>query len=300
MILASLKNFFKSLGFYFIPLGIMAFFIVICLAHIVPEGIEIVKGTYLAIAARIGSTTIDWNEIQPILLSKVMGLINEDPTSILNNPDQLINILQETATDAFGPTIGDVTTVCKDCLTQLSYLLIRLVVVAIVSIFIGFITLKVLLRKYLTDSNIFKAILVSILDALVIVGIFVLITYLLAIDNKTLFWIALILTIIGVFFISLLEAYLFYGIRKVKFTKIFNIKNFFLLILADLIQIVLAVGVFFLTRLIPDAFVSYFVLVPFLELVICIIGLNAETYAREEVKKAKIERKINEGIEQAK
>lgn len=72
MIKASIKNFFKSLGFYFIPLGVMAFCLMICLSIAIPHMIGVVKGAYQSISTSIGQTTFDWTAIQSALIAKFM------------------------------------------------------------------------------------------------------------------------------------------------------------------------------------------------------------------------------------
>ena len=122
-----------------------------------------------------------------------------------------------------------------------------------------------------------------------IVGvIFLLIALKINTDNAGL----LILFVFGILIVnlvlSLLESYLFFGIKKVKFKKVFNIKNILTLLLGDAIDLVLCLGVVGLCFLSKSLFVAIFIAVPFVLLTIAVLGVNAATYTSTLAKEGKI------------
>ena len=104
MVKISIKNFFKSLGFYFIPLGVMAFFIIIYLAFMIPGIVTDVKDTFQAIATKLGTVEFNWEKIQGVIMSKVFEY-SADPSALISlagNPELIINLLKDTVVEAFG------------------------------------------------------------------------------------------------------------------------------------------------------------------------------------------------------
>ncbi|MCR4879899.1 MAG: hypothetical protein K5906_02965 [Bacilli bacterium] len=299
MIIASIKNFFKSLGFYFIPLGISAFLILIGLSIIIPEMTTVIQNTYQNISSSIAGATFDWNKISAILINKVT---QAGGLEVLTDTNKLVQILQETAKEGFGlPEITqDVTNAVQACVTSLAVYVIGLIVIIIFSAFIGFVVLKVLLRRYLTDTPMIKAILVSILDAIITLAVMELLFYFYDHNQNLALWLIGLVSLIIYVFVALLEAYIFYGIGKVKFLDVINLKNAFTLIIGNLIIIAVSVGVISLVMTIPNQGTALIIVVPFAELMFCVLGLNAETYTSTLAKEGKIEKLALEKAEIAK
>ena len=299
MIKTSIKNFFKSLGFYFIPLGVMAFFIVLYLAFMIPGIVTDVRDTFQAIATKLGAVEFNWEKIQGVIMSKVFEY-GADPTALMSltgNPELIINLLKDTVMEAFGveEVTNEIIALIQQCVTSISMRLIGLLAIMIVSFIAGFVVLEVLLRRYLTDINMIKSILVSILNGILIAGVLVLLSYLYS-NNEVAMWIVIVVAAIILIFGTLLEAYLFYGIRKVKFTQVINIKNVFTLILGSAISGGLFVGLICLCLLIPSRFVGIFIMIPFVELGICVLELNACAYVSSMAKENKIDKRVQKEV----
>ena len=292
MILISIKNFFKSIGFYFVPLGVIAFFAILSLANIIPSSIDIIKSTFQQISAKIAGSEFNWDHISGVLSNKIMTLSQEDPTQLINmftNSDLLINLLKETTEEAFGISSlsSDIIELLQGCVNQLMTYVIILFVMIVLGFFVGFVLLNVLVRQFLSNTNFFKALLMALVDGIVGV-IFLLIALKINTDNAGL----LILFVFGILIVnlvlSLLESYLFFGIKKVKFKKVFNIKNILTLLLGDAIDLVLCLGVVGLCFLSKSLFVAIFIAVPFVLLTIAVLGVNAATYTSTLAKEGKI------------
>ena len=299
MVKTSIKNFFKSLGFYFIPLGVMAFFIIIYLAFMIPAIVGDVRTTFEAIAEKLGTVQFNWEQVQGVVMSKVFEYA-ADPGALLglaSNPELIINLLKDTVMEAFGvqEVTNEIIALIQDCVAGISMRLVMLLIVMILSFIAGFVVLEVLLRRYLTEINMIKSILVSILNAILIAGVLVLLLYL-AFNNEVAMWIVIVVAALFAIFGTLLEAYLFYGVRKVKFTQVINIKNVFTLILGSAISGGLFVGLICLCLLIPNGFARVFVMIPFIELCLCVLELNACAYVSTLAKEGKIDKRIQKEI----
>lgn len=299
MVKTSIKNFFKSLGFYFIPLGVMAFFIIIYLAFMVPSIVGDVRTTFQAIAEKLGTVEFNWEQVQGVVMSKIFEYA-ADPGALMglaSNPDLIINLLKDTVMEAFGvqEVTNEIIALIQNCVASISMRLVMLLIVMILSFIAGFVVLEVLLRRYLTEINMIKSILVSILNAILVAGVLVLLTYLYS-NNEVAMWIVIVVAAIFAIFGTLLEAYLFYGVRKVKFTKVINIKNIFTLILGTAISGGLFVGLICLCLLIPSRFVGIFIMIPFVELGLCVLELNACAYVSSMAKENKIDKRVQKEV----
>ena len=141
-----------------------------------------------------------------------------------------------------------------------------------------------------------KAILISLLHGVLAVLIFILLSYLNINDMQVAGWVIFVISLLGVLIVSLLEAYLFYGIRKVKFFKVINFKTIFTLLIGNLIDIVLCIGIILLCTLIPNSFSRVFVIIPFIELTVCVLALNADAYVAKLAGINKIDEKIDKEV----
>ena len=292
MIPTCIKNFFKSLGFYFVPIGILSFFIILTLANIIPSSINVVKDTFQQIAVKVSSTSFDWDHIQGVLMNKVMELSQQDPSALvalLTNTDSLVGLLKEVTQEAFGleTLTNEIVQLLQDCVIQLMGYIALLIAMMVVGFFVGLVVLNLLIRSFLTHTNIFKALLMSIVEGLIGVGVLLIVNKI----QTTQIW-AIILIVVAIFIgslaLSLLESYVFYGIKKVPFKKVFNIKNIITLLVGDIIVLALGIGSIALCFLAKDLFIALFIAVPFVLLTVAVIRINAASYTSILAKEGKI------------
>ena len=300
MIKASIKNFFKSLGFYFIPLGVMAFCLMICLSITIPHTIGVVKGAYQSISTSIGQTSFDWNAIQSALIAKFMEYASDmgKAMALISSPEGIVNLLKEIAMETFGleSLTNEIVATLQNAVMEVMTDVIAIFASLVIGLFLGFIFLKIIIRRYLANTNMFKAFIISIVDALVFTGIMILLSYL-KVSNEVWMWVTIVLVVLGVLLISQFEAYLFYGVGKVKFLKVVNIKNTITLLIGDLIDIIFGVGVSVVIYLTMNPITAILVIIPFAMLIVCILGINAETYTSQLVFENKIDKRIDKEIE---
>lgn len=276
MIKNCLKNFFKSIWLYFIPLGVIALFVAIGLSLFIPNCINLVSDTFKQISEKLQQTTFDWNAVQQLILGKFFEYSSDmgKVSTLLSSPEELTNLLKEVVNEAFGVSTlsDDIINLVKNCATQIVLQVVGLVILFIASVIVGFLFLKIALRKYLTDRNSFKVILVSLLDGIIFGGMVYLFIYLMNQVNEGAAWaVGISLGVVLLFIVPLLEAYLFYGIRKVKISQVLNFKTLFGLIFGDAIILALGVGLCFLFWLIPNRVLAIIVIVPLVELLVCVL-----------------------------
>lgn len=300
MIKASIKNFFKSLGFYFIPLGVMAFCLMICLSIAIPHMISVVKGAYQSISTSIGQTSFDWNAIQSALIAKFMEYASDmsKAMALISSPEGIVNLLKEIAMETFGleSLTNEIIATLEKAVMEVISDLVAIFASLVIGLFLGFIFLKIIIRRYLANTNMIKAFLISIVDALVFTGVIVLLSYL-KVNNEVWMWVTIVLVVLGVLLISQFEAYLFYGVGKVKFLKVVNIKNTITLLIGDLIDIIFGVAVGVVIYLTMNPITAILVIIPFVMLIVCVLGINAETYTSQLVSEKKIDKRIEKEIE---
>lgn len=308
MIPTCIKNFFKSLGFYFVPLGILSFFTILTLAYIIPSSINVVKDTFQQIAVKVSSTSFDWDRIQGVLMNKVMELSQQDPTALialLTTPDSLVALLREVAQEAFGleSLTNEIVQLLQDCVTQLMGYIILLIAMMVVGFFLGLVVLNLLVRSFLTHTNVFKALLMSIIEGIVGVLVLLVVNKIQNVQG----WVLILISVailLGSLAFSLLESYVFYGIKKVPFKKVFNIKNIITLLVGDIIIIALGIASVALCFLAKDLFIAIFIAIPFILLTTAVLRINAASYTSILAKEGKIlkraERKALKEAEKAK
>ena len=308
MIPTCIKNYFKSLGFYFVPLGVLAFFTVLTLASILPNAIALVKATFQQIASTVSGVTFNWEEISGVIMNKVMELSKEDPAAlmgILTNQDQLMALLKEVTIDAFGlqSVTDEIVALLQGCVNELMGYVVLLIAMIVVGFFFGFVVLNLLVRTFLSHTNILKAFAMSLIDGVIAVLCLLLVSK--VINAQT--WVVILVIfalLIGSLILSLLESYLFFGIKKVPFKKVFNIKNIITLLVGDIIILGLGIGSVALCFLAKDLFIALFIAVPFALLTVSVLQVNAATYTSTLAKEGRIlkraERKALEEAEKAK
>ena len=300
MIKASIKNFFKSLGFYFIPLGVMAFCLMICLSIAIPHMIGVVKGAYQSISTSIGQTTFDWTAIQSALIAKFMEYSSDMSKAIalISSPEGIVSLLKEIAMETFGleSLTNEIVATLQNAVSQVMSDLVAILASLIIGLFLGFIFLKIIIRRYLANTNMLKAFFISIVDALIFTGVIILLSYL-KVSSEAWMWVVIVLVVIGVLLISQFEAYLFYGVGRVKFLKVVNIKNTITLLIGDLIDIIFGIIVAVVIYLTMNTLTATLVIIPFVMLIVCILGINAETYTSQLVFENKIDKRVDKEIE---
>lgn len=285
MILAGLKKYLKCHKFYFVPLGILSIFVVIGLTMSISGITGELKNFFTQVGEMAKTTKIDWNLVWQTLISETSKL---DYSQSFNQIVQTVtsstwlnSLLNAVVQAIFGGEIAEqAASLIGTAIQNLINWVVVFFFIAIIGLVIGFFVVKILVRKELTEVKTGKLILYAFLDSL-FWGVFLtLITFINPL-NKVVSIILMIIFVISLMFICLLEGYLFYGIKKVKFKEVMKIKNVLKLYLIALIIIAICASVVAIFFLIFHPVIALYVSFPFVEIAIAAISLNAESYVVE-------------------
>ena len=275
MIKNSFKTFLKSIEYYFTPLGVIVFIVLLTLGILYPQMEATITNAYQQVATKIGDVSINTDLLSGYLINKFSDLSN---TSEIFNPDNLINIFLEglkvsTGIEEVGQDIIDILSNAAD---QLIGNLITILIFSFLSVFISFVLLIVLLRRRVTDCSFIYATIISLIQGLFLVGFMVLLSYLLD-KNRDLTIAITVIAIVIFVFTSIFFSYLFFGRKKIAFRQLFSLKTYFAYLLSSIIVIGIGIGLWFGLKPVLDSFIFYLIMVPLIELVVCLVIINGET-----------------------
>lgn len=285
MIKKGLLDFLKCLKYYFVPLGILSIFTLMGLS-IGISGITSAIKHFIEEVARISEQAMDnfdWNSVWDALLGEITKIdFNKGFNYVLSlvfSADWIKATLSNVARAAFGDsfTIEQITALITATLTTIVMYVVIFLVMIVVGIVVGIFVVKLLLRKELTNVNIRRLILYTLLDAIFWLAIICVLNIVGSIAS----WINIILVIVFVLsfaFICLWEGYLFYARGKMPFKQVNNIKNVLKLYLIELIIFAITAVVSILLILMFRIFIGFYIALPFIEIGIIAISLEAENY----------------------
>jgi len=147
-----------------------------------------------------------------------------------------------------------------------------------VGIFLGSFLTGFFIKKNSIKKSIFRTILVLILDSVFQVTLIAGATYLFTLWEMS-FMISIALIAILYAFISLVEAWFAQRDDKLKFRKVVNIKSIFIILLCDLLVVFLTVGICVLLSFIPFKPIALVSFLPVIIIGINVFGVIAEYYA---------------------
>ena len=199
--------------------------------------------------------------------------------SKLMSQEWITNTLMTVAKEAFGDSvsfeqIGEVLSQALGSIVTFIVIFFAMVVIGVVA---GIFVVKLLLRKELTRVKIGKLILYTLLDALFWLA-YIIVANLLGSIAAWVSILFLIITILAFTFICLIEGYLFYAIKKIPFKKVVHIKNVLKLYVIELMVFAITAVISVLAILIFGILVGLYIALPFIEIGIIAIGLQAENY----------------------
>ena len=280
------KGFFdslKCLKYYFVPLGILSIFVVLGLSISVSGIVGALKTFFEQVKEIMSAAKIDWEGIWGALIGEFSKLgFFEDFSAALSklmSQEWITNTLMTVAKAVFGDSVSfeQIGEVLSQALGSIVAFIVIFFAMVVIGIVVGIFVVKLLLRKELTRVKIGKLILYTLLDALFWLA-FIIVTNLLSSIASWVSIVILIITILSFTFICLIEGYLFYAIKKVPFKKVVHIKNVLKLYVIELMVFAITAVISVLAILIFKIFVGLYIALPFIEIGIIAIGLQAENY----------------------
>ena len=283
MIKKGFFSFLRCLKYYFVPLGILSIFTVIGLSISATGIVNSLKTFFEEVQKIVSAAKIEWDGIWGALIGEVSKLhILEDPNkglAALFSSEWITNTLTTVAKATFGDSLSfeQIATVVGTAIANIILFAVIFFAMILIGIVVGIFVVKLLLRKEMTRVRIGKLIVVTLLDTLFWLVLIVLFNLLSAIAS----WLAIVmivLTIIGFMIICLIEAYLFYGRKQIKFGKVVNIKNVLKLYAIELMVFAVTTSVSVILVLLFDFFVGLYLALPIIEIGIIANSLEAENY----------------------
>ena len=283
MIKKGFFSFLKCLKYYFVPLGLLSIFTIIGLSISVTGIINSLKTFFEEVQKIVSAAKIDWDGIWGALIGEVSKLhILDDPNAglaTLFSSEWITNTLTSVAKATFGDSVSfeQISSVIAIAIASIVLFAVIFIVMIIVGIVVGIFVVKLLLRKELTRVKVGKLIVVTLLDTLFWLVLIVLFNLLSSIAA----WVAIVMTILvvlGFMFICLIEAFLFYGRKKVPFKKVVNIKNVLKLYAIELMVFAVTASVSVILVLLFKFFVGFYLALPIIEIGIIANSLEAENY----------------------
>lgn len=293
MIKDGIVRYFKCFKHVLIPFGTLFVGLIIGISIFAP-----VAGA--AISALVKESTELISDVQAKPQSFVDYLIECVQALDWNNPSQALKTLisaewlESTLSGAVLELFGGsselegvsakITTAAETATTEIQKGFTALILFAVLGIIAGYFILKFQIRKDIAARSVWKLILVSVADFLLVAALTLLSVWL-----ADLWAYSIIFTSVAVFLIisgiSLAEAYIVHGLHKVRFKEVFTGKNIILSALTNfilfLICIALTVAVTFVLNAVAGAVIGFTIL----EFTTIIISMNNEAYVKEYAEK---------------
>ena len=283
MIKQGILNFLKNLKFCFTSLGTLFLGLLfgVCFLY---SGMK----TQIAQASNdIQTITAEYNfdveDIKNCVVETFSTLSWDDPVQTIKTVtskewlDGTLNVNLENAIENYKLCAFDIEKAVKKAVSGYVKYIVAFAICIVFGLVGGFLLTRYFIRKSLTKTNMLKFILFTILDGVLFVGVTALCLWL------TFKWrpSAIVGSAIGIILygmITLLEAYVIHGIKRVPFKKAVNIKNALLLFATNLIIYVFAFAISGIAVAVTNAFIGIFIALPLLIIAINVISLNAESY----------------------
>ena len=285
-----LKNFFKNLKYFFVPLGTLFLGIIIGLSISLP----LLQATLTDFINDVSSLSIaiDTNAFIDSVWSSINNL---DWSNTVDSLSQLFsrNFLESTINNSLSsliPNYNDyvisISSFVDAAITNTITDLAVIIVFVILGFVGGFFLTKSLIRKQIANRHFYQFIIVTIVDIILSGGLMSLCIYLFSL-RKFSSLASTLLSYILIALISLYEAYLIHGRNKIRPKQVVNLKNSSRLIISDISIIIVAwlfSGIF---TVFFNQLAGIVIGFTFMEIANIVINMNAESYVIELVNNLK-------------
>lgn len=290
MIKQSIVNFFKNLKYFFTPLGTL-FLGLIFGVFFLYSGFKVqVKQATTEIQMITQETNISINDLKDCVVESFADVPWEDPIEaikLITSSEWLNGTLKENISntiDNYQLYASDIENAVVNAVSGYIKYIVIFVICAIFGLISGFFLTKFLIRRNIAKRNFWKVVLVTMLDSVLTIGVATLSMWLTLLWKPSIIFTSLVgITIYG--FISLFEAYIIHGYKKIPLKQVVNIKNSFLLFISNILIYIISFTISSFVIAITNAFVGIFIALPLVIVGIIVISLNAEAYIKKQVDK---------------
>ena len=290
MIKQSIVNFFKNLKYFFTPLGTL-FLGLIFGVFFLYSGFKVqVKQATTEIQMITQETNISINDLKDCVIESFADVPWEDPIEaikLITSSEWLNGTLKENISntiDNYQLYASDIENAVVNAVSGYIKYIVIFVICAIFGFISGFFLTKFLIRRNIAKRNFWKFVLVTMLDSVLTIGVATLSMWLTLLWKPSIIFTSLVgIIIYG--FISLFEAYIIHGYKKIPLKQVVNIKNSFLLFISNILIYIISFTISSFVIAITNAFVGVFIALPLVIVGIIVISLNAEAYIKKQVDK---------------
>lgn len=289
MLKQGLKNYFRSLKHFFTPLGTMFLGLLLGLSVFIPGTVSAVNALIDDVKELAAGVNLDFGALWDKLRAAISALDWSDPVNALETmlSGEWIN---EVLTESLSAILGeDFSTFAGEIALLIDTFTVNMVALTIVWLFFfivsfiaGFMLTKFFIRRNIAKRSLWKWLLASVINALLTVALIIVIVCLYALWKPSAIFSAILLFVLPSVF-SLASAYLVYAFKKVKFSKVLNLKNTGFYLLGNVL-ILLISGIFTVVAVAINALMGAFVGLAIFEIALCVMGMNADSYVQELIK----------------
>lgn len=235
-------------------------------------------------------TNISINDLKDCVVESFADVPWEDPIEaikLITSSEWLNGTLKENISntiDNYQLYASDIENAVVNAVSGYIKYIVIFVICAIFGLISGFFLTKFLIRRNIAKRNFWKFVLVTMLDSVLTIGVATLSMWLTLLWKPSIIFTSLVgIIIYG--FISLFEAYIIHGYKKIPLKQVVNIKNSFLLFISNILICIISFTISSFVIAITNAFVGIFIALPLVIVGIIVISLNAEAYIKKQVDK---------------
>ena len=290
MIKQSVINFFRNLKYFFTPLGTLFLGLIFGVSFLY-SGFKVqVKQATTEIQMITQETNISINDLKDCVIESFADVPWEDPIEaikLITSSEWLNGTLKENISntiDNYQLYASDIENAVVNAVSGYIKYIVIFVICAIFGFISGFFLTKFLIRRNIAKRNFWKFVLVTMLDSVLTIGVATLSMWLTLLWKPSIIFTSLVgIIIYG--FISLFEAYIIHGYKKIPLKQVVNIKNSFLLFISNILIYFISFTISSFVIAITNVFVGVFIALPLVIVGIIVISLNAEAYIKKQVDK---------------
>ena len=292
--------YFKNLKYVFTVIGTLALGAAFGLAALLPGISNAINKMLTAISETLNYFDFDQNGVKSSIFSSISALDWSNPAEALKtamSTEWLTGTVTNCAQEAFPNAaecmakIEEAATACVNEIVFYAAIFFSYVVLGLVA---GYSLVRWLIRRNMARRAFWKMFINYFMNALFNAAIIAFGVWLNSVwKGWAIVPILMIITLYGI--VVLIEAYVIHGFKKIEFKRVLNIRNLLQLLIADILILLLSVGLAFAFIYITNALVGIMLGIAFIEIALVVVSLIAEAYVKETVKKGTENVVLNKG-----
>ena len=296
MIKQGICNYFKSLKYFFTPLGTLALGLILGISIAIPFLVAALQTMVERVMAVSNAAELDFMPFLNSLWESAISLNWREPLTAfhtLTSESWLNATLQtslETFVENYEPLAEELSEAVQICVSQIVRCAVIVALFTALGVIGGYFLTKHLIRKSIARRAWWKFFLVTFVDAVLTVGVAYLSVWVSELWNAG-FVIALIIPPLLFGAVSLIEAYLVHGVNRMKAKEVITLQNVAKLVLTNLIIFYISIALGTIVAAIFNSVAGLIIGLSLLEIAVIVIGMNAEAYVKSLTQNVEEEKK---------